>query len=311
MMAASYYWYPILTGRMYDRDLARLQAVIFSIGAAITFGTLLIVGQLGLPRRYASYPEQFAPLMQLSSIGAYVMGIATLMWLFNMIQSYRVGAVVTDADVWDLKRSNQFSREWQWFERRLDSDYGIAPTAPPASEVRPSSAQEVRGQTPSTPTADEDFRAIARDAVIGVAGGTLAITLMSGVLGIATLLGFLQPPTLTGLARIFGIDQGTLFGLPISLVLGFTVFYAGGVFFWPTVFAAGAGRFPGGNRVLVGLSFAFLLWPGFALGFYTGQTGFALVAYLLSTLVAHAVYGATLSASFELLNDRYDVVEAL
>ncbi|PSP41480.1 hypothetical protein BRC68_14665 [Halobacteriales archaeon QH_6_64_20] len=134
---------------------------------------------------------------------------------------------------------------------------------------------------------------------------------MSVVLGAATLLGFLRPPLLTGLARIFGIEPGTLFGLPVSLVLGFAVFYAGGVIFWPTVFAAGAGRFPGGNRILVGLSFAFLLWPGFALGFYTGQTGFSLVAYLGATLLAHAVYGATLSVSFEFLNDRYEVTSAL
>ena len=311
MMAASYYWYPILTGRMYDRDLARLQAVIFSIGAAITFGSLLIVGQLGLPRRYASYPEQFAPLMQVASIGAYAMGIATLMWLFNMLQSYRVGAVVTDADVWDLKRSQQFSREWQWFEKRLEGDYGIAPTAPPAEEVRPSAQWQTTERTPAAPTAAEDFRSIARDALVGAAGGALAVTLMSAVLGAATFLGFLRPPLLTGLARILGIEPGTVFGLPVSLVLGFAVFYAGGVIFWPTVFAAGAGRFPGGNRILVGLSFALLLWPGFALGFYSGQTGFALVAYLGSTLLAHAVYGATLSASFEFLNDRYEIASVL
>ncbi|PSP65624.1 cytochrome C oxidase subunit I [Halobacteriales archaeon QH_8_64_26] len=311
MMAASYYWYPILTGRMYDRDLARLQAVIFSIGSAITFGSLLIVGQLGLPRRYAAYPPEFAPLMQVASIGAYAMGIATLMWVFNMIQSYRVGAVVTDADVWDLKRSNQFSREWQWFENRLDSDYGIAPTAPPADEVHPSAAWQTTEGEPASPSAGEDFRSIARDAAVGVAGGTLAITLMSLVLAGATVLGFLRPPLLTGLARILGIERGTILGLPVSLVLGFTVFYAGGVIFWPTVFAAGAGRFPGGNRILVGLSFAMLLWPGFALGFYSGQTGFALVAYLGSTLFAHAVYGATLSASFEYLNDRYEIASVL
>jgi len=30
-----------------------------------------------------------------------------------------VGPKVTDADVWDLKRTNQFSAEWQWFEQRL------------------------------------------------------------------------------------------------------------------------------------------------------------------------------------------------
>jgi cytochrome c oxidase subunit 1 len=170
---------------------------------------------------------------------------------------------------------------------------------------------EAPGRRSTVPTASEDFRGIARDAVIGVAGGAIAVTLMSAVLGVATLLGFLQPPLLTGLAEIFGIEPGTVLGLPVSLVLGFAVFYAGGIFFWPTVFAAGAGRFPGENRILVGLSFAMLLWPGFALGFYTGQTGFALVAYLGATLLAHAVYGATLSASFEFLTDRYEVVSSL
>jgi len=30
-----------------------------------------------------------------------------------------VGPKVTDADVWNLKETNQFSTEWQWFEQRL------------------------------------------------------------------------------------------------------------------------------------------------------------------------------------------------
>jgi len=30
-----------------------------------------------------------------------------------------VGPKVTNADVWDLKRTNQFSAEWQWLEGRL------------------------------------------------------------------------------------------------------------------------------------------------------------------------------------------------
>jgi cytochrome c oxidase subunit 1 len=124
MLAASYYWYPIITGRMYDQRLARLQAGLTILGVPLTFGSMLIMGALGLPRRYADYPAQFATLQQVSSVGAFIIGVGALLWLWNMVQSYRVGERVRDADVWDLKRDDAFTREWQWFEERLDERYG-------------------------------------------------------------------------------------------------------------------------------------------------------------------------------------------
>ena len=124
MMAASYYWYPILTGRMFDRRLARVQAVLFIVGVFITFGSMIVLGQLGLPRRYPSYPAEFAFLQQVASTGAYLIGTSVLLWFGNMIGSYRFGPRVTDADVWNLKEIGQFTREWQWFEKRLADRFG-------------------------------------------------------------------------------------------------------------------------------------------------------------------------------------------
>jgi cytochrome c oxidase subunit 1 len=123
MMAASYYWFPILTGRMYNQRLAKLQAVLMVVGVIVTFGAMLITGALGLPRRYASYPAEFAGLMQVQTVGAYVIGISVLMWLTNMLKSYWSGDRVREADVWDLKEVGQFTREWQWFEDRLSERY--------------------------------------------------------------------------------------------------------------------------------------------------------------------------------------------
>ena len=313
MLAASYYWYPILTGRMYDRDLARLQAVLFSVGSLLTFVTLLVVGQLGLPRRMASYPPKFQPFMLVATVGAYVLGLSTIIWLYNMVQSYRVGPVVTDADVWDLKRTNQFSREWAWFERRLEEKYGIKPTDP---EAIASSTIAETDQERGGPTALEDLQGIASDALAGVVSGIVAISAMSIVLVAATVLGFLDPPTLTGVARILQIPEGviyvqpgtTVFGLPVSLVIGFVLFYVGGIVLWPTLFVALAERLPGrGRRLLVaGLSFSLFLWPGFVVGFYSGQTGLRLVGYLAFTLLAHLVYGGFLGATFEYLEDRIE-----
>ncbi|WP_435179516.1 cbb3-type cytochrome c oxidase subunit I [Halorussus sp. AFM4] len=124
MFAASYYWYPLLTGRMYDRRLARAQAVLTVVGGFVAFVPMLVVGAEGLPRRYAQYPPEFALLNQVSTLGAYAIGAGVVIWVYNVFQSLRVGPTVEDADVWNLKETGQFSREWQWFERRLERRRG-------------------------------------------------------------------------------------------------------------------------------------------------------------------------------------------
>ncbi|WP_368280133.1 cbb3-type cytochrome c oxidase subunit I [Halomarina oriensis] len=125
MVAASYYWYPILTRRMYDQRLARVQSVLLIIGVTVTFTTMLVLGYFGLPRRYAEYPQQFELLQQITTLGAYLIMLSVGMWLVNLVQSMRTGPIVMDADVWGLKETDQFTREWQWFERTLDEDRRI------------------------------------------------------------------------------------------------------------------------------------------------------------------------------------------
>ncbi len=120
MIAASYYWFPLITGRMYDQRLARMQAILLIIGSFITFVALLVLGYQGMPRRYGVYPAEFITLNQVASIGAFILGVSVVLWLVNMIQSARAGPIVRDADVWELKETGQFTREWQWFEERLE-----------------------------------------------------------------------------------------------------------------------------------------------------------------------------------------------
>jgi len=119
MFAASYYWFPLLTGRLYDRRLAVAHAVLTIVGVFVTFLPMLVLGVLGLPRRYATYPAQFQLLQQVSTVGAYTIGVGVTIWVYNMVQSSRIGEPVRDADVWELKEIGQFTREWQRFEARL------------------------------------------------------------------------------------------------------------------------------------------------------------------------------------------------
>ncbi|WP_254547275.1 cbb3-type cytochrome c oxidase subunit I [Halomarina pelagica] len=125
MVAASYYWFPILTRRMYDQRIAKVQAGLMIVGVFLTFTPMLIMGYLGLPRRYATYPQQFTLLNQIATGGAYILGTSVFLWLVNFVQSARIGPLVMDADVWNLKETGQFTREWQWFEEQLKERYDI------------------------------------------------------------------------------------------------------------------------------------------------------------------------------------------
>ncbi|KTG10923.1 cytochrome-c oxidase [Haloprofundus marisrubri] len=118
--AASYYWFPLITGRMFNRRLGRIHGYLSIVGVFVTFLPMILIGYGGLPRRSASYPEAFEILQQVSSFGAVIIGVGTLIWLTNMVQSFRLGPIVTDADVWNLRETGQFTREWQWFEKQLE-----------------------------------------------------------------------------------------------------------------------------------------------------------------------------------------------
>ncbi|NHN47085.1 cytochrome-c oxidase [Halostella sp. JP-L12] len=141
MFAASYFWFPLLTGRLYDRRLARAQALTMIPGVLLTFLPMLVMGNDGMPRRYAEYPEIYHPHQIVASIGALLIGVSVVLWLINMIQSYRIGIPVRDADVWDLKETNQFSREWRWFERRLAKQGGAAVGEAPEPEAETRQAE--------------------------------------------------------------------------------------------------------------------------------------------------------------------------
>ncbi|WP_122090828.1 cbb3-type cytochrome c oxidase subunit I [Halalkalicoccus subterraneus] len=120
VFAAVYYWFPLMSRRMYDKRLAAAHFWLSFIGVNLLSFGMLLLGMLGLPRRSASYPAEFLPLQITASIGAALIALGQVIWLYNMIQSYRAGRIVMDADVWGLKEHGQFTKEWEWFENRLE-----------------------------------------------------------------------------------------------------------------------------------------------------------------------------------------------
>jgi len=83
-----------------------------------------------------------------------------------------------------------------------------------------------------------------------------------------------------------------------NLIAGAIVFGVVGVFVHPLLFAAVAGYLPGKQWSTRGIVFALVLSTGFLPGFYTGQTGVALVGYVVLALFGHVAYGVVLGAVY-------------
>ncbi len=122
IFAASYYWFPLVTRRMYDRRLAMVHAVLFLTGTVLTFNILLVIGMDGLPRRMAEYPETYELLQQVASAGGYIVGASVPIWLYNLAQSARVGPKIEDGDPWNLAETGQLTKEWEWLDERMTTD---------------------------------------------------------------------------------------------------------------------------------------------------------------------------------------------
>jgi cytochrome c oxidase subunit 1 len=121
LFSAFYYWFPIYAGRMYQTGLARWHFWLTMIGTNVTFFALLLLGYGGMPRRYATYLPQFTDLHQIASVGALVIGVGQLIFVWNMVQSWFEGPPVEDPDPWNLGEEDMLSPEWRWFARRQET----------------------------------------------------------------------------------------------------------------------------------------------------------------------------------------------
>ena len=97
VFGAIYHWYPKITGRMLNDTIGRLHFWITFLGTYLIYFPMHYLGILGMPRRYFSYEEiEFIPqsahdLNAFITVAAIVVGIAQVLFLFNLFHSLRYG----------------------------------------------------------------------------------------------------------------------------------------------------------------------------------------------------------------------------
>jgi cytochrome c oxidase subunit 1 len=93
IFAGIYYWFPKMTGRMYDERLGKLHFWLTFVGFNLTFFPMHILGTEGMPRRVADYAPKFADLNMFISLASFGLGASVLVFLYNMITSWRNGPI--------------------------------------------------------------------------------------------------------------------------------------------------------------------------------------------------------------------------
>ena len=91
-----HYWWSKITGRLYSEFWSKIAAMLVFVGFNLTFFPQFILGYMGMPRRYASYPPEFQVLNIFSTAGASILGIGLVLPAIYLTYSVFFGKKASD-----------------------------------------------------------------------------------------------------------------------------------------------------------------------------------------------------------------------
>ncbi len=102
MFAGLYFWWPKMTGKMLNERLGKIHFWLLFIGFQVTFLVQHWLGVQGMPRRYGDYlpVDGFTTLNIVSTVGAAILGISTLFFIWNVLTTMKNAPKVTVDDPW-------------------------------------------------------------------------------------------------------------------------------------------------------------------------------------------------------------------
>ncbi len=89
-----YYWFPKMTGRMYNEFLGKVHFALYFIGFNLLYFPMFVAWET--PRRVFEYAASYQPWHQIATIGAFVLGASFLVMFYNLFVSIYVGEEVGD-----------------------------------------------------------------------------------------------------------------------------------------------------------------------------------------------------------------------
>ncbi len=93
LFGAIYYWFPKMTGRLYNETLGRLHFITMFLTYNALFITMFIVGTNGMNRRVWTYPENLQDGNILIGVFSLLLGLSFIPFVYNMVASWARGTV--------------------------------------------------------------------------------------------------------------------------------------------------------------------------------------------------------------------------
>ncbi|MCP5104980.1 MAG: cytochrome c oxidase subunit I [bacterium] len=91
LMAGLLYWLPKMSGRMYNKKLVFRSWYFLFFGFNLLFFSMLVMGWLGMPRRYYDYLPRFQPYHLASTIGSWLLAVGLIMFAAALVRSWKRG----------------------------------------------------------------------------------------------------------------------------------------------------------------------------------------------------------------------------
>ncbi|MBL8908563.1 MAG: cytochrome c oxidase subunit I, partial [Rhizobiales bacterium] len=88
IFGAWYYWFPKMSGYMYNESIGKLHFWMQFIGVNLLFFPQHFLGLAGMPRRYVDYPDAFAGWNWVSSLGSYISAASVLVFLYGVYAAF-------------------------------------------------------------------------------------------------------------------------------------------------------------------------------------------------------------------------------
>ena len=99
IFAGMYYWIPKMTGKLMGEGLGKVHFWLMLVGFNLTFFPQFQLGLDGMQRRIADYPDQYADLNVLSTVGSGIIALSVVIFIYNFGRSLRKGEPAGD-DPW-------------------------------------------------------------------------------------------------------------------------------------------------------------------------------------------------------------------
>lgn len=100
LFAALLYWFPKMTGKMYNKRQIWVSWALFFVGFNLLYFTMMIMGWLGMPRRYYDYLPQYQPFHVVATVGSWLLAAGVFLFLHAFLRALRHGEPA-GANPWD------------------------------------------------------------------------------------------------------------------------------------------------------------------------------------------------------------------